>query len=175
MFKNLISLTFSSPFAFIALAVFSMLAIVGALVAQYVFHLAPCPLCIYQRIPYFIAIFLGAAGVYFEKQQQFVFCNITLGVLSLNFLVNTAIAAFHSGVERQWWKGLQGCSAPDMSGSLEDILEQIRNAPIARCDEIPWADPVLGLSMANYNVLICFIVALYCGFMIFKLNKAASK
>tara|TARA_R110002124_G_scaffold64985_2_gene177866 strand:- start:687681 stop:688166 length:486 start_codon:yes stop_codon:yes gene_type:complete len=151
------------PYAFLALIAFSIFALAGALVAQYVFGLAPCPLCVYQRIPYFLAIFIGLLGVYSYRTQRMKLAYATMGVLGLTFLVNSVLAAFHSGVERKWWRGFEGCSTPDMSGSMSDVLARIQAAPIARCDVIPWADPILGLSMANYNVAVCFCAALFCG------------
>ena len=85
-----------------------------------------------------------------------------IGVSGLTFLANAGIAVFHTGVERKWWAGLQGCSAPDLSGSVDDLLERIQNSNGARCDEIPWADPIFGLSMANYNILYCLLLAVFC-------------
>ena len=172
MLNKLFALVFSSPFVFIALAGYSILALVSALTAQYVFGLAPCPLCIYQRIPYVLAIFIGLAGFIAERRQNDGLRNALLALFGINFLANSAIAAFHSGVERKWWRGLEGCSAPDMSGSMEDILARIKAAPVVRCDEIPWADPILGLSMANYNCIICRAIAFYCLIMWFKLNRS---
>lgn len=166
--KKLFSNVFSSPFIFVSMALYSVLALASALFAQYVYGLHPCPLCIYQRIPYVVAIFIGLAGIYAHSKGHKGARNVILGVFGLTFLVNSAIAAFHSGVERKWWLGLEGCSAPDMSGSMEDILARIKAAPIVRCDEIPWADPIFGLSMANYNFIICLGIACYCSIVFIK-------
>ncbi len=43
---------------------------------------------------------------------------------------------------------------------MDQILTDIQNRTKAvRCDEIPWADPILNLSMANYNVIFCLGLA----------------
>lgn len=162
---------FSSPFIFLALALFSAAALASALVAQYAFGLHPCQLCIYQRVPFVIAIFIGLFGYYIERKNVTRLRNAALGLLGLTFLANAFIAGFHTGVERKWWKGLEGCSAPDMTGSMAEILERIKSAPIARCDEIPWADPIFGLSMANYNFIFCCGIALYCAIVFTKTLK----
>jgi disulfide bond formation protein DsbB len=156
------------PHVFWALIGFSIFALAGALVAQYVFGLAPCPLCVYQRIPYFLAIFIGLLGAYAYKTQRTKLAYGVVGILGLTFLSNSIIAAFHTGVERKWWQGLEGCSAPDMSGSMTDILARIKAAPIIRCDVIPWADPIFGFSMANYNVAACLGAALVCGVVLWR-------
>lgn len=162
---------FSSPFIFLALALFSIAALASALIAQYAFGLQPCELCVFQRIPFVIAIFIGLFGFYADHKNFTTLRNGALALLGLTFLANTVIAGFHTGVERKWWKGLEGCSAPDMTGSMADILARIKAAPIARCDEIPWADPIIGLSMANYNFIFCLGIAVYCAIVFTKTLK----
>lgn len=134
------------------LAAFGAIALGAALTGQYGFGLHPCELCIYQRIPFGIVIILGGLGFLAAKSAR-----IMAALSALALLVNSGIALFHSGVERKWWQGLQGCSTPDMSGSIEDLLARIQNTAVTRCDEIPWS--LFGLSMANYNVLACFAAA----------------
>ena len=139
----------------------SVLALAGAFTAQYVFDLAPCKLCIWQRWPFAIAIVLGLLALALSKSKP-VLSVAAIGASGLTFLANAGIAVFHTGVERKWWAGLQGCSAPDLSGSVDDLLARIQNSNGARCDEIPWADPILGLSMANYNIVYCLLLAVFC-------------
>jgi disulfide bond formation protein DsbB len=170
--KQTIARVLSSPFIFLALMLFSIAALASALTAQYAFGLQPCELCVYQRIPFVVAIFIGLFGFYTDRKNFIKLRTGALGLLGLTFLANTVIAGFHTGVERKWWKGLEGCSAPDMSGSMADILARIKAAPIARCDEIPWADPIIGLSMANYNVIFCLGIAAYCAIAFIKSLKA---
>ncbi len=131
----------------------------AALISQYVYGLHPCILCIYQRVPYVIVIVLGLLGFALAGKKPKV-GTAFLSLISLSFFANSAIAAYHTGVERKWWASfLEGCTIPEMKGDITDVLAQIQAAPIARCDEIPWTDPVLGLSMANYNVMLCFALA----------------
>lgn len=138
----------------------SALALTMALISQYGFGLLPCILCIYQRWPYGIAIALGLLIVLSRKElKRSAFLIFTSGI---TFLINAGIAFFHSGVERHWWEGLKGCGTPDMSGTVEELLERIKNMPQAKCSEIPWADPIFGGSMANYNVLLCLGLGIVC-------------
>jgi len=68
------------------------------------------------------------------------------------------IGVYHTGVERGWWEGPASCAAGDVSGmSAEDLLAQIMEAPVVRCDEVPWE--MLGLSMASWNAVASFAIA----------------
>ncbi len=129
----------------------SAAALAMAYTAQYGFGLAPCVLCLYQRVPYAVVIVLGILGYASNG-----FRRKSLALTGLAFSANAVIAAYHTGVERKWWKSfLEGCSTPDLSGSIDDLMARIQAAPVTTCDSIPWVDPVIGLSMANYNVLFC--------------------
>ncbi len=142
------------------LAGLSAAALAMAFIAEQVFRLDPCILCLYQRVPYALAIMLGlmTVWIYFMVPRASAW---TLSMLGLTFSANSIIAFYHTGVERGWWKSfLEGCAVPALEGNITDVLAQIEartDAP--RCDEIPWADPVLGLSMANYNVVLCIALA----------------
>ncbi len=143
------------------LALFAGLCLSFALVGQYGFNLHPCHLCVMQRWPFVVVIGLGVLGF---AVKRFSVAAVALSGLAL--FVNAGIALFHSGVERKWWAGLEGCSAPDMTGSIEDLMARIEQAATARCDEIPW--DLFGLSMANYNVLACAAMAVLTAIYLIK-------
>ena len=130
----------------------SVIALLGAFIAQYIFNLHPCELCLIQRIPFALNIILGVTAFFWASRQR-----LLIGLSGISFLVNSGIALFHSGVERKWWAGLTGCTTPDMSGSIEDLMKRIQETAVVRCDEIPWS--FMGLSMANYNIVFCLGLA----------------
>ncbi len=153
--------------AFIAAASLSM-----ALIAQYVFGLEPCILCVIQRWPYAIIIALGVLAfvISFKCKKG---TSFLMGAIGITFIANSIIAFYHTGVEQHWWKSfLEGCDVPDMIGNMDKILEEIQNRTEAvPCDEIPWADPILNLSMANYNIVFCLglgVIALISAQLIWK-------
>jgi hypothetical protein len=50
---------------------------------------------------------------------------------------------------------------PELKGDMQQILADIQSrSNAARCDEIPWSDPIFNLSMANYNVIFCLGLAI---------------
>ena len=139
----------------------SIFSLAAALFSEAVLGLEPCILCIYQRIPFVVGALLGLFGLALRKNKHV--ADITLGVLAVNFMTNSGIATYHTGVEQKWWaSAVEGCAvnfdslnASDAANSTQSMLENILSAPTANCAEIPWQDPILGLSMANYNVLLC--------------------
>lgn len=161
------SFSLTQRIALLAILV-SVFALASAFFAQYVIGLEPCKLCIWQRWP-FAAVILTGLFTLFTKRFFSVAMLMLTGFI---FLVNGAIAFFHSGVERLWWEGLKGCSAPDLSGSVEDLMARIQSSNGARCDEIPWADPIIGLSMANYNVILCLGMGVICLYVSLKTYRA---
>lgn len=169
---NIIEDLLSRPaLVFAGIAFISAFSLVAALIAEHVFGLLPCILCIYQRVPFAIAIALGLLGFMNSKNEQL--APIIMGASSLTFLANSGIAFYHTGVERHWWPSfLEGCAIPDLGDDPEKILEAILSAPAVRCDEIPWADPILGLSMANYNVMLCLGLSVACLISAILIRKA---
>lgn len=142
----------------------SVAALAMAYTAQYGFGLQPCVLCLYQRVPFALIIGLGLLGYALNKQPR-----AFLGLIAAAALANALIAFYHTGVERRWWRSfIEGCSTPDLSGSIDDLMARIEAAPVIACDSIPWADPVLGLSMANYNVIFCLALAVFAGYAALK-------
>ncbi len=128
----------------LALAVPSLL-LGGALVSQYGFGLFPCEMCMWQRYPHFAAIGLGLLASIAPPQK------LWTALAAVAILISGAIGLFHAGVEQHWWEGITGC-ALTISHDGGDALEAILNAPIVRCDEIPWS--FLGVSLAGWNFLV---------------------
>jgi disulfide bond formation protein DsbB len=68
-------------------------------------------------------------------------------------LFNAGLGLYHAGIEWRWWPGPQECSGP--LGDLTtggDLLSQLSNLTLVRCDEAAWR--FLGISLAGYNMLI---------------------
>lgn len=130
-------------------------ALLTALISQYGFAWAPCQLCLWQRWPYMalaIALpivaapdrataLLGRAGV-----------AVALGICAAAFFAGAALAVFHSGVEWDWWLGLESCAgAIDTTSSFEQWAAQQSATPPASCNLREAY--LFGLSMSNWNFL----------------------
>ena len=139
------------PFAVPALIVaVSLGALATALASQHWGGLQPCVLCFYQRYAYLGAIAFGLLGLIAGPRTGTRRAAVALAGLA--FLTGAAIAAFHVGVEQQWWRGTAECHAPlfDPDASIEDLRKQLLGLRFVPCDEIRWS--LFGISMAGYNV-----------------------
>jgi disulfide bond formation protein DsbB len=133
--------------------------ILGAYYFQYVMGLQPCPLCLEQRIAFYVSIPLAVVvAIAAGRGAPRGVAATGLGVIALAMLFNSGLALFHAGVEWKWWPGPQECSGPltDLSAG-GDLLSSLTDLTIVRCDEAAWR--FLGLSLAGYNVLISLALA----------------
>ena len=131
----------------------------GALLFQYAGGLAPCVLCVYERAPYGVAMALALLAISLGDGRA---RGAVLALAALAFLADAGIGVFHVGVEQHWWEGTAACTGSVVAGgvhSLEALRQQILNAPVARCDRIPWS--LFGISLAGYNVLIALALAAF--------------
>jgi disulfide bond formation protein DsbB len=144
--------------AAIAIALIGAAALLGAWFFQYVVGLAPCPLCLEQRVAYYFAIPLAvliALGVSFSATPKVI--QLALLAIALAMLWNAGLGVYHSGIEWKWWPGPQECSGTPSFGTIDELQKRFKQAIIVRCDEAPWR--FLGLSLAGYNVLVSLTLA----------------
>lgn len=116
----------------------------GAYVSQYVFGLAPCEMCWWQRYPHFAAVAFALLS--------YVARPVKLWVLfaGLAIVVSGLIGGMHAGVEYGWWQGPTACTA-SLFDSGADPLEAVLSAPLIRCDTAPWS--LFDISLAGWNFL----------------------
>lgn len=142
--------------AALILAAGSALALAAAWYFQLVVGLAPCPLCLDQRVPYYIGVPLALVAFAFGLSGREAVARPILWVLFLLMLANVGLASYHAGVEWQFWPGPDTCTgAPTMATG--DILSAIKGARVPRCDEAAWR--LFGISMAGWNALIAAALA----------------
>ncbi len=132
--------------------------ILGAYFFQYVIGIAPCPLCLDQRMVYYVAIPLAlvvALAAMASAPRPLVVGGLALLLAAM--LVGVAIAVYHSGVEWKFWPGPRDCSGPITElGRAGGLLAQMDKTSIVRCDV---AQRFLGVSLANCNVVISLALA----------------
>ena len=132
----------------------SVVALGVALMAQFVFKIAPCPLCLAQRVPYVITALLGIAGYILARKGKPKKTSLLVFICAFVFLAGTGLAALHTGVEQHWWESpVEGCKVDFGNGNAKTLLERIEATAPAKCDQIAWSDPVLHLSMAAWNLV----------------------
>ncbi len=134
----------------------SVFALAAALTAQFAYNLEPCILCLYQRVPFLVAVVLALFGLAFKPARR-----IVIGLCVLVFATNTGIAFYHFGVEQRWWVSVfEGCAVPSeffnpAMNDTRNLLEELMKKPSVPCSQVAWVDPIFGMSMAFYNILLC--------------------
>ena len=129
------------------------LAVTSALIIQYWLGHEPCKLCLYQRIPYFLAILLIIKIFFFKKYEK-----ITLLILSLIFIGSAALAFYHFGIEQGFFNESLACTAPDVSKTLskEQLMELLKQNSVS-CKDVSFK--ILGLSLAAINTIFSFLLS----------------
>lgn len=149
-----------------ALAIAAVLAaaLAGAWGFQIIGDLAPCPLCLQQRWPYYTGVPLALGLAFIIK------AGARVGVVKCGFLLLALLLAgsavfgtFHSGVEWGWWQGPTDCAGGrPITGKASDLLAQIARTRVVACNEAAFR--FLGISLAGYNAVIsaalCILAAL---------------
>jgi disulfide bond formation protein DsbB len=139
----------------LALAVPAAL-LAGAYFSQYWGHLYPCKMCWWQRYAHFAALLFAVLAYAMrglpDRGRSFVW------LAALAILTSAGIAFYHAGVELKYFEGFSQCDSVVHAGSTEDLLKQIMDAPLIRCDQVQWK--FLGLSLAGWNFILSSVSGL---------------
>ncbi len=152
---------------FLIVFIASSCILISAYILEFFFNHPPCNLCEYQRVPYFLLLFISLISLKIKKIQiKF--------VALICFVSSFIISGFHSLVERKLVEFDIGCTS---TGSDIDNIEDLRNfleqTPLIKCDEISFS--ILGLSLANLNFVISALLIMISYYILFKNENKASK
>ncbi|APF36640.1 Disulfide bond formation protein DsbB [Chelatococcus sambhunathii] len=144
----------------LAILLAAVATIGGALVFEHGFGLRPCPLCLMQRNPYYVAMPV-AFGLAVLPPRPALERASGVGLLLLAgvFLVSAGLGAYHAGVEWGWWLGPSDCAGTGGANpaAVGDFLQSLQGTRVVSCTEAAWR--FLGLSLAGWNVLISLAIA----------------
>jgi len=133
----------------------SSIAILSALIAEYLFDILPCQMCLYQRYPYYFIILFSIIYIFTNKIPLTWYYWIS----AFSFTIGLFFSLWHTGIEQKVLPGLSGCSnTVNASQSLTNLKEQILNQNIVACDEITWS--IMGFSAATVNSLLLILLLL---------------
>ena len=113
----------------------------------------PCKLCIYERIPYFVSIFLIGKFFFIKTYDK-----ITLLLLSLIFIFSSALAFYHFGIEQGFFDESLVCETINSSQALtkEELLEQLNRNTVS-CKDVNFR--IFGFSLAAINTIFSLILS----------------
>lgn len=125
-------------------------AIATAWAFQLVGGYVPCPLCLEQRVPYYVGIPLGVLGLLVVRAWP-PGGRLLLFAAAATMVWAAALGAYHAGVEWGYFEGPNTCAG---SGDVTDaatLLRQLEGGTLVSCTAA--AGRFLGLSFAGWNVV----------------------
>ena len=136
-----------------SILVFVCLILFSAFIIEHRLGHAPCKLCLYERIPYFLSILLIIKILFIRKYEK-----ITLLILSLVFMSSTILAFYHFGIEQGFFSESLTCATGDLSNTLskEELLQRLKENNIS-CKNVSFR--ILGLSLAAINTIFSLVLS----------------
>jgi len=134
--------------------IFSILSILFAFYVEYILGHKPCNLCLFQRLPYILIIFLIVLLLIFRNFERLIFL-----FLSIIFLSGALLALYHFGIEQGIFSESFVCKDDDKVGTLnkKEILKQLKIRQIS-CKDVTFT--ILGVSLATINTFVSTILAI---------------
>ena len=135
---------------YIIIFIISLLSLLIALYIEFFLGYPPCKLCIYQRIPYLIAIFITFLGINYSKNLFWLYA------LLLVFFSSFLLSGYHFGIEQEVFKEFSGCTTNSLDIIDKSELLKILNSEVNSCKNVDFK--IFGLSLATINFLLSFII-----------------
>ena len=138
---------------FWVIGILSMAAISSALIAEYIFYLEPCSMCLKQRHPYYfiLAIFI-LFGMILPLRRIWFYLGVQLACIYGLFY-----SIWHVGIEKKILPGPTSCSGElNFSNSAENLKEQIMAKAVINCEDVIWS--FIGVSAATINTLLLLLI-----------------
>ena len=143
----------------------STVALLSAFFIEYILGHQPCNLCIFERIPYLLAIIIILFNLKFNQFEKFFIL-----LLVIVFLFGTILSLYHLGIEQGFIQESLVCDLKSGSNLLskEEILKQLQEKDIS-CKDVTFK--IFGLSLTSYNILISLLITIGAGKIYFNYDK----
>jgi len=145
-------------------SILSLVAIIAALIAELIFNLEPCSMCLKQRHPYYFIIITFVIFALLKWQKKIWFY---VGV-QLASIYGLFYAFWHVGIENKILPGPSECSAElKLSNNVSELKDQIMSKPVISCEEVIWS--FFGISAATINTFIVLAIFIINAIYLYKL------
>ena len=135
---------------YIIIFTLSFFSLAAALYVEHILGFKPCILCIYQRIPYAIAILISLTAFLIGNR------NILLIILGLTFLVGILLSGYHVSIEKGIIEPLFSCTGENIKAlEKEEILKSLNNIQ-PDCRDVDFS--IFGVSLATLNFINSFVL-----------------
>ena len=138
---------------FTGIFLISFIALISAYFIEYILGHQPCNLCVYERIPYFLAILIVLINYKYNKLEKYLILS-----LAIIFLIATILSLYHLGIEQGFIKESLLCDLEKGANIVDkdEILEQLQQKSIS-CKDVTFK--IFGLSLTTYNTIICLLLS----------------
>ena len=139
---------------FTGIFLISFIALVSAYFIEYILGHQPCNLCVYERIPYFLAILIVLINYKYNKLEKYLILS-----LAIIFLIATILSLYHLGIEEGFIKESLICDLEKGANIVDkdEILKQLQQKSIS-CKDVTFK--IFGLSLTNYNIIISLLLTI---------------
>ena len=143
----------------------SILALASAFFIEYILGHQPCNLCIFERIPYLLAIIIILLNFKFNQFEKFFIL-----FLLIVFLFGVILSLYHLGIEQGFIQESLVCDLKSGSNLLskDEILKQLQEKNVS-CKDVTFK--IFGLSLTSYNILISLLISISVGKIYFNYDK----
>ncbi len=138
---------------YIFILIFSLSAILFALYVEHILQYKACKLCLYQRIPYLLAIFISFFGYNYSKNNKILILIIII------FSISFFISGYHYGIENNIFDEFSGCSNNSLNIINKAELLKSLNNNIPSCKDVNFK--LFGISLAGINFLLSLLIVIY--------------
>ena len=136
---------------YLVISLISIIALLGAVFIENVLEQSPCRLCLYQRIPYLISIFICFFGFNYYKNFLWMYLLLIL------FIISTILSGYHVGIENGIFEEFSGCTSENINITNKlDLLNSIKKT-MPSCKNVDFK--LFGLSLATINLIISLIIS----------------
>ena len=149
----------------IAVFLISLIALISAYFIEYILGHQPCILCLYERIPFFLALLIVLINYKYDKFEKYLIL-----LLSIIFLIATILSLYHLGIEQGFIQESLLCNLEKGANILDkdEILKQLQQKSIS-CKDVTFK--ILGLSLTSYNIIISLLIVYYITRIYFNYDK----
>ncbi len=139
---------------FTVIFLISFIALVSAYFIEYILGHQPCNLCLYERIPYFLAILIVIINYKYNKLEKYIILS-----LAIIFLIATILSLYHLGIEQGFIQESLLCDLEKGANILDkdEILKQLQQKNIS-CKDVTFK--IFGLSLTSYNIIISILLTI---------------
>ena len=135
--------------------IISFVAIISAYFIEYALGHQPCNLCLIERIPYGLSLFLIIINFILKKNDKFIII-----LLTLIFIFSFLISIYHFGIEQGFFEESTVCGLNNATDiiSKDELLKILNEKPVS-CRDVTFR--VFGLSLTTINIGISLVIIIF--------------